>query len=58
MANNLREKYPGISLTMQEEASVGGSLNKNLERWNMRAVCSGERVNMIILPNGNVMLCD
>lgn len=58
MAVLFRNKYPGISLTIQEDVTVGEPLKKEPERWNTRAVCSGGRVNMIVQPNGDVTLCD
>ncbi len=57
-AARLREKYPEIAMTFQEDLTTGGPRNATWERWYQRSVCSGGRIHMGIKPNGDVTLCD
>lgn len=54
----LREQYPSVSITAQDDTSVSSQKKKSIEDWDRRSICSGGRVSMLIQPNGDVTLCD
>jgi radical SAM protein with 4Fe4S-binding SPASM domain len=55
----LKEKFPEIEIIFQDDVSTGEyTHHKSYEKWNDRAVCSGGRTNLLLMPNGDVILCD
>jgi radical SAM protein with 4Fe4S-binding SPASM domain len=54
----LKSDYPSLELTFQDETTTKKPLTMSCEQWDLRAVCSGGRSNMILQPNGDVTLCD
>ena len=57
-AERLRMRYPGHSIAIQQELSMGGARTGSWERWRKRSICSGGRLTMLIKANGDVTLCE
>lgn len=56
---HLRDLFAGVEITFQDDISVGDTIpDRSHDGWNKRAVCSGGRTNLLIMPNGDVTLCD
>lgn len=55
----IKECYPGINITYQDDVSAGESVPpKSQKKWHERTLCSGGRLSMQIMTNGDVLLCD
>lgn len=57
-AARLREEYPEISFTFQEDLNTEWKINKSKEQWESRSICSGGRTSILLKPNGDVLLCE
>jgi radical SAM protein with 4Fe4S-binding SPASM domain len=51
----LKNKYKELEIECQDDIPAA---KPSIEEWNSRAICTGGRSSMIILPNGDVTLCE
>jgi radical SAM protein with 4Fe4S-binding SPASM domain len=54
--NRLKLDFPSINIAFKGDGDEPN--NTKYEMWKARAYCSGGRTNMVIQPNGDVILCD
>jgi radical SAM protein with 4Fe4S-binding SPASM domain len=58
IAERLKTRFPELSITIQDNTSVGGAKNLAWDLWYARSTCSGGRSKVWVKPNGDVTLCD
>lgn len=51
-------RYNGLDIIYQDDYPTGKIIKPLVEDWNNRSICTGGRAACIILPNGDVTLCE
>lgn len=54
----LRFRFSELDMTFQDELSAGELVESRSTSWAARALCTGGRAAMYIMPNGDVTLCE
>jgi MoaA/NifB/PqqE/SkfB family radical SAM enzyme len=54
----LAGKHPNLEITFQDETGDTRTPEEIRTAWEQRAVCTGGRSAMLVLPNGDVSLCE
>jgi radical SAM protein with 4Fe4S-binding SPASM domain len=54
----LAAKYSNLDITFQDETGDQRTPEQVRETWEQRAVCTGGRAALLVLPNGDVSLCE
>jgi radical SAM protein with 4Fe4S-binding SPASM domain len=61
ISKRIREQYPTCDIVIQEESDSEGkeiTLAEKTTNWNNRSICTGGRACLVVMPNGDVTLCD
>ncbi|MGO9316552.1 MAG: radical SAM protein [Terracidiphilus sp.] len=51
-------KHSGVEIAFQDEIGEPRTEEQRRSDWEQRAVCTGGRATLIVLPNGDVTLCE
>ena len=54
----IKLNYKHIEIIFQDDLSTGRAKLNDWESWDNRAVCTGGRASLNVMPNGDVTLCE